>query len=159
MRLDYQDQDHFSVYLNNAYLKLEDYENKESIAKDMKRFVLKFSRRYHLDLHGFYRVVIYLNQKVGMFIEIEKIDTFELDMTSVDFKIVIYLRQPFYLKVADYDLLPKKGTSYYFEGSYYLNIDHIEERELLSLLELGSIVYGEEVKQVEQKGFPCRNLT
>lgn len=156
MHLEYQDQDHFSVYLNNAYLKLHDYENKDSIAKDMKNLVLRLNNRYHLDLRGFYRVVIHLNKKVGMFLDVEKIDTFDLDSTTLDFKIIIYLRQPFYLKGKDYDIFPPKTTVYFYHEDYYVNVDEVEESKLISLLEMGTLLYGEEVKEVQKKGIIVR---
>ncbi len=152
MHLDYQDQDHFSVYLNNAYLKLHDYENKDSIAKDMKSLVLHLNNRYHLDLRGFYRVIIHLNKKVGMFLDVEKVDTFDLDATTLDFKIIIYLKQPFYLKIEDYELIPQDSSAIFYEDYYYIDVDHLEEERLIYLLEMGTLIYGNEVKEIQRKG-------
>ena len=148
MRLEVESQDHFKVYVNNLYFPYLDWENREEIAKNMKKFILKLNQNYHLSLHGFYRATIYVHKKIGTFIEVEKIDDFDLEIHTVDLRIIIYMNQPFLIEVNDYFVLPPGRKVYFLDDRFYISVDDLAKTTMMRLLEMGNVIYGEEVEEI-----------
>lgn len=115
-------------------------EEKQEIIKLVKNTVLKANKIYHLNLKGFYKVRVYLNQKVGLVIEIVNVDDISLN-NAIDLRVLVYFEQDFYVEVDNFDFLPLHKKVFYIDERYYVNVDTLSEEEIFSLLEFGEIVY------------------
>lgn len=148
MRLEMDTKDQFRVYVNNLYFPYLNWDDKDEIAKNMRKFILKLNQNYHLSLKGFYRASVYVHKKIGTFIEVEKMDDFDLEIHTIDLRLIIYLNQPFLIGVEDYDLLPKGRKVYFYQNRFYIEPIHLSSFSLISLLEMGNVLYGEEVEHI-----------
>lgn len=129
----------FVIYL----LHLKDasqYEEKQEIIKLVKNTVLKVNKIYHLNLKGFYKVRVYLNKKVGLVIEIIRIDDIDIN-NAIDLRVLVYFDQEFFIEVDNFDFVPVHKKVTFLDNKYYISVDSLSETEVFSLLELGSVIY------------------
>ena len=95
------------MYISNI-----DLNSKENIISFVKKVIIKYHKR--LNMKGFYKVIIYVNEKVGLFIDICKIDD-SLYRSSLDLKIIVNINVlNFYLEetLRKELITPKKFESY-----------------------------------------------
>ena len=59
----------YNIYLNNSYINSN---NCEDIGEFIKELIVKLKDIYNIKLKGFYDIDVYINRKVGMYIEIKK---------------------------------------------------------------------------------------
>lgn len=123
-------------------------EDTESINDYVKSLILKLKTKYKVNMLGFYQINIYKNNKVGMIIDIIKDDE-DYFYDLLDLKIKVYDNSPMLLKFNDYFFNNKKDVIV-FDNNYYIKINDFNEKDFLSVVEFGSIVYGDELKKVEQ---------
>ena len=72
MRIEYISKDNYSIFINNNYVDLNDYNDKNSIVKMVKGIIKKIQNI--LNLRGFYKIGVYVCKRLGFFISINKID-------------------------------------------------------------------------------------
>lgn len=114
----------------------------------MKELIIKLRRKYRKDIYGFYKVDVYVKDKIGMIIDFtleEEIDFFK---DLVDLKVVVHEDVDVFLKFSDYFLFGDKKV-YFFDGEYYVDIDDISDEDFLEKLEFCKIVYGEELSDIK----------
>lgn len=114
----------------------------------MKELIIKLRRKYRKDIYGFYKVDVYVKDKIGMIIDFtleEEIDFFK---DLVDLKVVVHEEADVFLKFSDYFLFDKKKV-YFFEGEYYVDIDDVSDKEFLEKLEFCDTIYGEELSDIK----------
>lgn len=133
----------FVIYLLTGDKKYK-LEEKQEIIKLVKNTVLRANRIYRLNLKGFYKVRVYLNQKVGLVIEIINVDDISLN-DAIDLRVLVYFDQDFYIEVDNFDFLPLHKKVLYVDDQYYINVDTLSEQEIFSLLEFGEIIYKTDV--------------
>ncbi len=146
----YEVDEGYQIYLNKDYTKEVDFTSKEEISEYAKSLVLRLRKIYGITLLGYYEVKIYVNKRIGMFIELRKMDDIDFDFFTIDLKIIIYLEQPFFLKCDNFDYIETCHPLYYYKGSYYTPLDKIEH--FIPYLELGEIIYKEKIEEVEHFG-------
>lgn len=129
------------IYKNEVIDDINDY---------MKKLILRLKRKFHIDIFGFYQANIYKNNKIGMIIDLLKEDDIEFFTDLVDLKIKVYENSNMYLKFNDYFFSEKKKV-YVINGNYYINIDEVSKKDFLSMIEFGSIIYGEELAKVKKE--------
>ena len=139
----------YYIYVNRAYIKEVDFASKDSISKYAKELVLKLKRLYNIVLMGFYEMKVYVHKEIGIFVELKPIDD-DFDFFTIDLKVIILLNQEFLLKTLNFDYVDNLKPLYYYNGYYYASLEH--EKNYLSYLELGSLVYGIEVEEVKRLG-------
>ena len=132
-----------------------DFNSKESIASYAKTLVLRLKRIYGIVLQGFYQMKIFVNDFVGMFIELVKLDDFEFELMTIDLKVIIFFHQTFLLQCTDLDFLDR-FSNVYFMAPYYYGVLRKDEF-LLPDLEYGKLVYGRMAGEVFQKGILYRD--
>ena len=154
MRLEVE-RDKYFLYVNQDYCKNMDFNSKESIASYAKTLVLRLKRIYGIVLQGFYQMKVFVNDFVGMFIELVKLDDFEFELMTIDLKVIIFLHQTFLLQCTDLDFLDH-FSNVYFMYPYYYGVLRKDEF-LLPDLEYGKLVYGALVEEVFQKGILHRD--
>ena len=149
MRLEVE-RDKYFLYVNQDYCKNMDFNSKESIASYAKTLVLRLKRIYGIVLQGFYQMKVFVNDCVGMFIELVKLDDFEFELMTIDLKVIIFLHQTFLLQCTDFDFF-EHFSSVYFRAPYYYGVLQKDEF-VLPCLEYGKLIYGPAVDEVLQKG-------
>ena len=126
----------FLLFFNASYLK-DITLNKENLIQLVKELLAKFQNL--LLLNGFYKVKVYVHQRIGIFLHILQMEEFEYG-ESVDFRIVVYLDEKIYFKTRDYFILPKDVSVYFDYTYFYCDVDDISD--IMSVIEFGSFVYG-----------------
>jgi len=154
MRLEILGTDNYLLFINSDKLFSVDFDSKEEIIGLVKEFIIKIQDLYCLNMNGFYKIRVFPNKVIGLFMEIEKMDDIEYEK-NIDLRIIVYLNEKFYLKVDDFDFVPYNISSIYYMDHYYMNMNDIEE--ILSLIEYGEIVYGSSLEDMLQKGIKIKN--
>ena len=139
MKLSVIDDSNFEIFLINDFD--VDYENKESLIKFLKDYIIKVKKKYKRILVGFYEVNICLINNIGIRMVFKKIDDYAFSDKIIDLKIVIELNPNIYLKFDDYDVIEKYEKVKYENSNYYINISQVEEKDVLFLSEFYEIIY------------------
>ena len=114
----------------------------------MKELIIKLRRKYRKDIYGFYKVDVYVKDKIGMIIDFNLEEEIDFFRDLVDLKVVVHEEADVFLKFSDYFLFDKKKV-YFFEGEYYVDIDDVSDKEFLEKLEFCDTVYGEELSDIK----------
>lgn len=142
MRVEYGDDGNYLFFLNNSYIKELDYTSKEDIGKYIKEVLLLYKKIYNIELSGFYNVNVYLNEKVGMYIEINKDKKYDFYKDEVNLKISIYYDKCFYFKTYIYEVISNYKWEF-INDYYYVKVDDIDTDDIINLVEYGNFVYNE----------------
>lgn len=148
MRLESDLKNNYIVFLSNDYIGDIDYTSKGKIGLYLKKIIVILKKRYNLVLKGFYEVNVYINKKVGMFIEINKIGEYDFDTEEIDLKIVVHFDSDFYFKTDNYDVISKYKNIKFFEDSYYIDVDDIGDNEVIKIIEMGEFIYGKDSDEI-----------
>ena len=114
----------------------------------MKELIIKLRRKYRKDIYGFYKVDVYVKDKIGMIIDFNLEEEIDFFRDLVDLKVVVHEDADVFLKFSDYFLFDKKKV-YFFEGEYYVDIDDVSDKEFLEKFEFCDTVYGEELSDIK----------
>ena len=114
----------------------------------MKELIIKLRRKYRKDIYGFYKVDVYVKDKIGMIIDFNLEEEIDFFRDLVDLKVVVHEEADVFLKFSDYFLFDKKKV-YFFEGEYYVDIDDLSDKEFLEKLEFCDTIYGEELSDIK----------
>ena len=114
----------------------------------MKELIIKLRRKYRKDIYGFYRVDVYVKDKIGMIIDFNLEEEIDFFKDLVDLKVVVHEDVDVFLKFSDYFLFDNKKV-YFFEVEYYVDIDDLSDEEFLEKLEFCKVIYGEELSDIK----------
>lgn len=114
----------------------------------IKKVILILKRKYKIDIFGFYKVNVYINNKIGIIIDIIKDHDIDYINDLLDLKIKVYNNSPMFLEFDDYVFKEKKDLIIK-NNNYYLEVTKIEKNELLKLIEFCKIIYGEKLNEIE----------
>ncbi len=143
--------DCFLIYINNCYFTFLNWEDKDEIEKNVKKLILKLNRIYHLSLLGFYKMDIYINKKIGMVIELTKMDDFGFEIDTIDLRVSLFLNSPFLLEVNDIDLLKGHNYIYINHNKYYIDIKDISNQQVTLLSEWATLIYGKTADRIKKE--------
>lgn len=144
MRVEKVNDDFINIYFNPFYFKDIDLNNKMELVDVIKELIKKVEVRYKLFLSGFYKIKVYPSKKLGVFLNIIKIDDNEFSNTT-DFRIVIYPNEKFYLETEVYEVFNNVKKRYY-NNKFYIDSEDIENIDSIS--DMINIIYGNEVKEL-----------
>ncbi len=144
MRIEMFGKDMYSIFLNKKYINNILLSSREEIVGCVKTILYKLKTR--LKLHGFYKVKVYPQEKVGIFLDVIKLDESDLS-NNLDLRIVVYLDEDIYFETEDYFLLEDYKDIRYFDGLFYCKVDDNFDK-LLEKVEFGRFIYGKEVNKV-----------
>lgn len=136
------------VFVNKFYFDDFYIKDKDDLLITIRDIILKIDNRYHLNLSGFYKIKAYMNQKIGAFLNIIKIDDNEFT-NEVDFRIIIHKNEKFLLETDEYDLC-LEATKWYYKGKFYIDIDDVDE--YYKYVDMTNVIYGDDVKAVISRG-------
>ncbi len=148
MKIELRGKDNYNIFINGALLKEVSLTDKEGLIQFIKKFILKIKNR--LNLHGFYKVKVIPNKKIGVFLDIIKLDDLDLANT-LDLRVVVFLDEPIYYETNDYELVENCNDKRYFEDKFYCIVDDCFEG-ILEKVEFGRFIYGKEIANILNKG-------
>lgn len=145
MKIEMINSDQMSVFVSKFYFKGVDFDKKIELISMIKELISKIDTRYKLNLNGFYKIKVYPNSKIGAFLDIIKIDDNEFS-SGADFRIVVYPNEKFYLETEDYESLDFNVEKRYYDHKFYIDLDDI--KDMNQLIDMGTIIYGSDVKKM-----------
>ncbi len=144
MKVEKINDDLINIYFNPFYFKDIDLNNKLELIEVIKDLIKKAESRYKLFLSGFYKIKVYPNKKLGVFLNIIKIDDNEFSNTT-DFRIVIYPNEKFFLETELYELFNNVEMRY-CNNKFYIDIDDVDN--ILPISDMVDVIYGSDVKKL-----------
>lgn len=148
MKIEVSGKNSYNIFLNRQYIKNVDLTSTEEIIDFIKRIIIKHKKK--LNLMGFYKVKVFPQDKIGMFVEIDKLDELEFS-NNLDLRIVVFSNDVFFYETSDYSLIEDFNEKRYFDGKFYCVVDDYFN-DIFSKVEFGRFVYGKEVNNLLNKG-------
>ncbi|MDD6878849.1 MAG: hypothetical protein PUD59_01280 [bacterium] len=149
-------EDNYKVYINEIILKNYDLSKESDLEKLLKKILLNIKKQYNMYSKGFYSVEIYVNDKIGAYIEFNRIDIF-FSPSDIDLKIKIIFNSSFYFKTSDYEIVKNYDDIYFYNDNFYINIDSIDNN-IITLIEYGEIFFDKE-SIIEDNAININNKT
>lgn len=147
MKVERLDNGYF-IFFNSSYIG-NIPSKKEDIIVLVKDLLLK--KRYILHLSGFYKVKVYFDSKVGIFLILNLLDRLNNDL---ELRVVVYMNDKIYFKTRDYFSLPKNVVTYYYQSYYFCEASKVS----FSNLEFGEYLFGERLYPYYFLWKKCRSL-
>lgn len=122
------------IYFTNEITMLDE----KNISMFLKDVFLNISSIYKIDLFGYFKVDIYIDDKIGSFVEIEKIDEYMSYNKKIDTKVNVEYRD-FYLKTNDLSIIYKYRPIYEKNSYYFVSTKDVDN--LLDILEYCELEY------------------
>lgn len=144
MSLDIID-DKYVLFFNNC--RLEEIDERE-LGAFLKEVFKALSDIYLIDLFGYFKVDIYVDKKVGSYVEIEKVDDYISYSKKIDTKVMLNINS-FYLKTNDLSKVFKYKPIYYLDGYYYVSTESVDKIE--EIVEFCKVVYKDYEEVLENK--------
>lgn len=132
--------DKLYIYLDKLYVDC-DYSDKKSVGEFVKDYLVHYSK--YLDLSGFYKVKVYCNEMVGLFLEINCLE--KSDDNKLDLRILVFLNEDVMMSYSDYFVF--NCDCYYYDGLFYTDVV-----DKVNLLDFSCFVYGDKVLEVKNRG-------
>lgn len=155
MKVEKLDDDKLIVFLNNYYLKKNNFSLKNNLEMYFKNLFLKLSEFYDITIKGFYDITIYQDNLFGVILDIKKedIDFYSYYDDHIDMKIKIMKKEKFIFKLDKFSILDNKVLQYcklYIlkNDLYIIPKKTINDIILGMLLESSTILYGEDSYKV-----------
>ena len=117
--------DNCRLFVNNIVAKVN-LKNSVEVEGFLKKIIKLLENKYCFSVLGLFIVNIYVNNKVGMYIEINRINSFSSNNIT-ELKVNIIYDCDFYFKTKCFEILDKFSDVYFFEDYYYINVDILEE--------------------------------
>ena len=112
--------------------------DEESIALFLKKVFIDFSDIYNIDLVGYFKVDIYVDKKIGAFVEIVKLDDLISYSKKIDTKVNLSVNN-FYLKTKDLSRIFLYRPIYVLDDNYYVSTSSVDN--IFDLIEFCSVEY------------------
>lgn len=128
--------------LDDKYLfftnKIYSFDEEKDISMFLKDMFLIINEVYSLELFGYFKVNIFIDVKIGVFVEISKLDDYNSYGKKIDTKVIIN-RNSFYFKTNDLSLIYKYEPIYRKDNYYYISTKDVDN--ILDLLDFCEIEY------------------
>ena len=128
MRIEFINEDEFSIFLNSCYCKITNYSDKDEIIDVVRNVISKYKNKFRL--RGFYKIKVYPLDKVGLFIDGIQLESLEKSGV-VDLRIIVYFDEQFYFKTSDYYAINDVSNIRYFNNNYYCLVSDIADINLV----------------------------
>ena len=141
--------DSYKVFINDEKIKSVNFYSEESLEVFIRDIIMQLKQRYNVMLRGLYDVSIFLNEKVGALINIEKIEAFLLPQRDIDLRIKIIFDSKFYFKTKEFEIVKEFDNIYFYDDNYYIDASNISD--FIRYVEFGDIIYDENLN-FEERG-------
>lgn len=148
MKIEMLTKDSYRIFVNKLYIKDVNLDEKEAIILAVKDIIQKIKQK--LQLRGFYKVKVFPNKNIGLFIEIIQLEDLEFS-NNLDLRVVVYFDEKFYFETEDYFTIQKYDNVMFFDDKFYCLIDDSFE-DMLEIVEFGRLIYGKEVTNLLNNG-------
>lgn len=148
MKIEMLTKDSYRIFVNKLYIKDVNLDEKEAIILAVKDIIQKLKQK--LQLRGFYKVKVFPNKNIGLFIEIIQLEDLEFS-NNLDLRVVVYFDEKFYFETEDYFTIQKYDNVMFFDDKFYCLIDDSFE-DMLEIVEFGRLIYGKEVTNLLNNG-------
>lgn len=137
MKIEVIDKNNIFVFINSCYLDEDDLKDKNNVILTVKDFMQVYKNKLHL--RGFYKVKVYLNKRIGMFLDIIRLEEVELS-NVVDLRVIVNMNDKIYFETDDYFILPRDAIIYYYNNKFYCDVSFIDN--IFDIVEFGRFLYG-----------------
>ena len=128
--------------LDDKYLfftnKIYSLDEESDISIFLKDMFLIINEVYSLELFGYFKVDIFIDEKIGIYVELIKIDDYISYSKKIDTKVIIN-RNSFYFKTNDLSLIYQYEPIYIKDNYYYVSTKDVDN--VLDLLDFCEIEY------------------
>lgn len=124
--------------LNDGNYKVYYYKDNDEVKEIIKRI------QKRLKLNGFYKVLV-INKKIGLFIELKRIED-NLYKNTLELKIDV-IDSDVYFKTKDYFVIKDLSNIRYKDEMYYCIVDESFD-EILEKVEFGDFVFGYDIDDI-----------
>ena len=139
--------DNYKIFIDKFYF-VTDLDEKEQIIDFVKDIIMK--KRKILNLRGFYKVLVYVNKKIGMFLDMIKLEDSSY-FNNLDLRVIVNCDSEIYFETEDYFFIANGKDIRYLDGKFYLLVDD-SFMEKIENEEFGRFIYGEDVINVLANG-------
>lgn len=144
MHIEIESSSKLFIFINSLYVKSFE---KDDLIELVKKVIKKYKNKF--SLKGFYKVKVFVNKNIGLFIDIYKLD--DLDYSnSLDLRVLIFLDEDFYFETDDYFILDGLSDIRYWNGKYYSLANDVDVNKLV---EFGRFIYGNEASLMLDNSF------
>lgn len=137
----------FSIFINRDYLDIDDYKDQDQVVKYVKILVKKL--RNKLNLKGFYKLKVFVNNIIGLFVDVIKIDDLEYS-NILDLRVIVFLDSDIYFETDDYFLISDNKKIIFYDDKFYCSVVDLDN--IYNYLEFGNFIYGDEVLKILEQG-------
>lgn len=141
--------DNFNIIIYKDEINF-DLKQKDSLEKYIKKIILNIKRKSLININGFYKIIVYHNEKFGIILDIIKEDELDFFKDFLDFKVLVNYNSDIYLSFEDFFLINNKNI-YYKDNKYYINIKYLKEKDIIKLSEYSKVIYGENLNNIKHK--------
>lgn len=148
MKINFFNGQNIVIYLNTFFADKIDLEDSSTLEDYFKELFLRLHKYYHIELSGYYNIIIYHDRFYGMIIKLHKedLDYYNYCDTEIDMRILIERNHHFLYEVKDiFDLdkhILKSGILYIYQNHFYFRVTKkISFIELGKLLEQSKMIY------------------
>lgn len=141
MNITLKSQTDYKIFLNSLYIKNLNIKSKDAIIDYVKNFLMK--KKQFLNLKGFYKVIVYVKEKIGLFLDIIKIEDSSF-FNNLDLRIIINLDCEVYYETEDFFLIKNEKNIFYKSEYYYCPVDENFTFDY-KRLEFGRFIFGNEI--------------
>lgn len=157
MKIITMDLDSIILFLSDMDFSLE--EDILELENKFRDIFLRLKKLYNIDIEGYYKIDIYVDNFIGVIVDIEREDFeyFEYSDNQVDMHISIHNNEFILIEIDDIYVLPDKFLEkvlyYNYDNKFYINIiEPLSVSERAEILEISnSILYGSLAKYIIKK--------
>ena len=125
----------YYIFISKYYIDKIDYSDKNSVGEVVKDYLFRYKDK--LNLNGFYKVKVYSNKYVGLFLEINCLEESEY-LNNLDLRVLVYLDEDIYFCCDDYFLISNFNKIYHYDDKFFGYVDKDVD---VGLLEFGNYIY------------------
>lgn len=113
-------------------------DSEKNISDFLKNMFLSINEIFSVELYGYFKTDIYVDDKIGIFVEITKLDDYFSYNKKIDTKVTLF-RENFYLKFKDLSKIFNYRPIYRMDNYYYISTNDVDN--ILELLDFCEIEY------------------
>lgn len=138
----------FAIFVNSNYLDIKDFKDYDEIVRYVKIFVKKLKNK--LNIKGFYKLKVFVSDKVGLFIDVIKIDDLEYS-NILDLRVMVFMDCEIYFEIDDYFLIKESKKIVFYNNKFYCSVSDLKG-DIYKYCEFGNFIYGDDIFRIKELG-------
>lgn len=140
------DSDNFFIYLYDV--KLSDIDD---LKKYFREKILLLKKKFFNNISGIYDVSVYSNDRIGLIVCFNREEEFDFLRDVVDLNLKVYEKTSIFLEFDDIFVCDSFDNVYFFNNKFYINVDSLDYREFLKIIEFSCFVFGDKLEKIKTK--------